>query len=133
MERVRPGVLLVRASFLSTSVLMTDDLPTLERPRKAISGRPGAGKCATSLADNMYRARIRMKTVSCVWVAHGKRCEKINSYSSRGRLGLQYVFLFDGTEPVPEREASGDDQADEDADQEEQVQRTSSFQWTTNS
>jgi hypothetical protein len=52
MLRVRPGVELVRASFVPTRELMTLDLPTLERPRKAISGRPGAGKWVTSVADN---------------------------------------------------------------------------------
>src|SRR6202521_1182115 len=71
--RVRPGVLLVRASFAPTSALITLDLPTLERPRKAISGTPGAGKCVKSLADSINRARIRIQTVSSVWVAHGKR------------------------------------------------------------
>src|ERR1700681_461315 len=74
MLRVRPGVLLVRASFAPTSELITLDFPTLERPRKAISGTPGGGKCVKSLADSMKRARIRIQTVSSVWVAHGKRC-----------------------------------------------------------
>src|SRR6266852_1167244 len=74
MLRVRPGVLLVRASFAPTSELITLDLPTLERPRNAISGKLGAGKCVKSLADNINRARTRIQTVSSVWVAHGKRC-----------------------------------------------------------
>src|SRR5258706_14982025 len=73
MLRVRPGVLLVRASFAPTSELMTLDLPTLERPRNAISGTPGAGKWVKSLAESINRARIRIETVSSVWVAHGKR------------------------------------------------------------
>ena len=72
MLRVRPGVLLVRASFAPTSELITLDFPTLERPRKAISGTPGAGKCVKSLADNINRARTRIQTVSSVWVARGK-------------------------------------------------------------
>ena len=42
MLRVRPGVELVRASLVPTRELMTLDLPTLERPRKAISGRIGS-------------------------------------------------------------------------------------------
>src|SRR4030088_1975747 len=57
---VRPGVELVRASFAPTSALITLDLPTLERPRKAISGRLGAGKCDTSVAAARNRARILM-------------------------------------------------------------------------
>jgi hypothetical protein len=37
---------------------MTLDLPTLERPRKAISGNEGGGKCAASVAAVMKRAKI---------------------------------------------------------------------------
>jgi hypothetical protein len=44
MLRVRPGVLLVRATFAATSELMTLDFPTFDRPRNAISGTPGGGK-----------------------------------------------------------------------------------------
>src|SRR5260370_42094590 len=58
--RVRPGVELVRASFAPTSALITLDLPTLERPRKAISGRLGGGKGDTSVAAARNRARIVM-------------------------------------------------------------------------
>src|SRR5271156_25346 len=76
MLRVRPGVLLVRASFAPTSELIRLDLPTFERPRKAISGTLGAGKCVRSLADSMNRARIRIEIVSSVWVASGKRRRK---------------------------------------------------------
>src|ERR1700722_1507111 len=56
MLRVRPGVELVRASLVSTRVLITLDLPTFERPRKATSGRLGAGKWAASVAAAMNRA-----------------------------------------------------------------------------
>src|ERR1700692_3547101 len=73
MLRVRPGVLLVRASFVPTRELITLDFPTFDRPRKAISGTPGAGKCVKSLADSINRARIRIQTVSSVRAAHGKR------------------------------------------------------------
>src|SRR5207253_10709190 len=60
MLRVRPGVELVFATLLPTSELITLDLPTLERPRNAISGRLGAGKCLASLAANMNRVRTRI-------------------------------------------------------------------------
>src|SRR5580698_3184721 len=60
MARVRPGVELVRATLSPTSELMTLDLPTLERPRKAISGREGAGKCAASVAAARNRERTLM-------------------------------------------------------------------------
>ena len=59
IARVRPGVELVRASFVPTSGLITLDLPTFDLPRKAISGRLGAGKCLTSLADNKNLERMR--------------------------------------------------------------------------
>src|SRR3954465_7658188 len=60
MLRVRPGVELVRASLVPTSELITLDLPTLERPRKAISGSVGAGKWETSVAAARNRDRIRI-------------------------------------------------------------------------
>src|SRR5215471_1113276 len=57
MLRVRPGVELVRASFVPTNELMTLDLPTFDRPRKATSGTEGDGKCVTSVAAARNRAR----------------------------------------------------------------------------
>src|SRR5215831_18522112 len=57
MLRVRPGVELVRASLVPTSELITLDLPTFDRPRKAISGTEGTGKCATSVAAARNRER----------------------------------------------------------------------------
>jgi hypothetical protein len=60
MLRVRPGVELVRASLEPTRELMTLDLPTLERPRKAISGKLGTGNCAASVAAAKNRERILM-------------------------------------------------------------------------
>src|SRR5260370_18079362 len=60
MLRVRPGVELVRASFVPTSELITLDFPTFDRPRKAISGNSRAGKCATSVAAARNRVRTLM-------------------------------------------------------------------------
>src|SRR5207302_7923220 len=60
MLRVRPGVELVRASFVPTSELITLDLPTLDRPRNAISGMDGAGNCAASVAAARNRVRTLM-------------------------------------------------------------------------
>jgi hypothetical protein len=57
---VRPGVELVRASLVPTSELITLDLPTLDRPRKAISGIDGAGKWETSVAAARNRDRTLM-------------------------------------------------------------------------
>src|ERR1700691_3414237 len=85
MLRVRPGVLLVRASFAPTSELITLDFPTFDRPRKAISGTPGAGKCVKSLAESINRAKIRMPSVSSVWAGHGKRPrKKVCSHANGG-------------------------------------------------
>src|SRR5512146_3340 len=63
MPRVRPGVELVRATLLPSKELMTLDLPTLERPRKAISGGPGTGKWATSVAAATNWAKTFTLTV----------------------------------------------------------------------
>src|ERR1051326_4394805 len=51
MVRVRPGVELTWASFCPRSELIRLDLPTFERPRKANSGGPAAGKCRASAAE----------------------------------------------------------------------------------
>jgi hypothetical protein len=51
IARVRPGVELVFATFDPSKELMTLDLPTFDRPKKAISGNTGAGKWRTSLAE----------------------------------------------------------------------------------
>src|ERR1700730_14734817 len=60
IARVRPGVELVLAILAPSSELMTLDLPTLDRPRKATSGNAGAGKWPASLADIIKRARTRI-------------------------------------------------------------------------
>ena len=52
MARVRPGVDETLAAFSPTSAFSRLDLPTLERPRNAISGRPGAGNCAGAMAES---------------------------------------------------------------------------------
>src|SRR5581483_9397526 len=51
MVWVRPGVELTCAIFCPSSALIKLDLPTFERPRKAISGALGAGKCSGAAAD----------------------------------------------------------------------------------
>src|SRR5580693_765102 len=80
MPRVRPGVELVRAILVPTSEFRRLDLPTLERPRKAISGRSGAGKCDTSVAAARNRDRTRMLQFAMegrIWQAwSGKRREQ---------------------------------------------------------
>ena len=51
MERVRPGVEETCACFDPRSAFNRLDLPTLERPRNAISGTVGAGKCSGAIAE----------------------------------------------------------------------------------
>ena len=77
MLRVRPGVELVRASLVPTNELMTLDLPTLDRPKKAISGRLGTGKWETSVAEAKNRARTLMLKFAMVLadLASVGRCE----------------------------------------------------------
>src|SRR6201986_4196070 len=64
MARVRPGVDETFASFEPRSALISEDLPTLERPRKAISGasdvRAASGKCSGATAErrNFGTSRI---------------------------------------------------------------------------
>src|SRR3954464_5246852 len=54
---VRPGVLLTRASLVPVRELSSEDLPTFDRPRKAISGAVGAGNCAGEAAEVRKRAK----------------------------------------------------------------------------
>jgi len=89
MARVRPGVELVRASFAPTSALITLDLPTFDRPRKAISGSPGEGKCPGSEADNRNCERTR--TLQCEFssrnlqVAEGNQGKSFTTETRRHR------------------------------------------------
>ena len=59
MARVRPGVELVLAILAPRRELITLDLPTFERPRKATSGVAGGGKCSTAVADVMNLDKTR--------------------------------------------------------------------------
>lgn len=52
IARVRPGVDETLAALSPTSAFNKLDLPTLERPRKAISGTVGAGNCAAERAES---------------------------------------------------------------------------------
>src|SRR5208282_4895393 len=108
MLRVRPGVLLVRASFAPTSALITLDFPTFDRPKKAISGTPGKGKCFKSLAGNMNRARIRIQPPvygSRKASAAEKSSQKISSLKAERTFGF-HVLFFDRMQFVPERKPS---------------------------
>ena len=64
MARVRPGVDETLASLEPSRVLMSDDLPTLERPRKATSGaskvRDASGKWSGLMAESRNFGTKRM-------------------------------------------------------------------------
>src|ERR1700741_3867650 len=101
IARVRPGVELVRASLVPTSELITLDLPTFDRPRKAISGRPGEGKWPASVADSRNRERTR--TLQCEVFARnlqaaGKiihhRGKEHSPQRHRGRLPILLTVQF---------------------------------------
>src|SRR5271157_5968183 len=64
MVWVRPGVLLVLAILAPTSELIRLDLPTFDRPRKAISGAPGGGNCFGSTAAVTKRVSTFMQSVT---------------------------------------------------------------------
>ena len=74
---MRPGVFDVRASaFCSTSALISDDLPTLERPAKAISIGPSGGRNFIAGTPRMRstiarkcRRRSRFRLQSRSWQA----------------------------------------------------------------
>src|SRR5712691_13115409 len=92
MLRVRPGVELVRASLVSTSVLITLDLPTFDRPRNATSGRLGAGKWAASVAAAMKRAITLMRSsqfsVLGSWLPCFQCAMREGKLASRGGAGI---------------------------------------------
>src|ERR1700733_4400777 len=97
MLRVRPGVELVLASFAPSSELITLDLPTFDRPRKATSGSTGAGKWPASIADIMNRAKTRMKqcAVSIGKSARGRRISGRDSIPAR--VAVCYGHLLRGS------------------------------------
>src|SRR5690348_18032928 len=84
MLRVRPGVELVRANLVPTKELITLDLPTLERPRNAISGTVGAGKCAASVAA----ARNRDKTLMLKFATTGWKLASIEDNPCPAQSGF---------------------------------------------
>src|SRR6185437_1408648 len=64
MVCVRPGVELTCASFCPSRELIKLDFPTLDRPRKANSGGPSAGKNLGSAADVRNLARMGFMQVT---------------------------------------------------------------------
>ena len=63
-SRVRPGVFEARArSFMPVSALISDDLPTLERPAKAISA-PVDGRQLVELGHAQHESMRAARTAS---------------------------------------------------------------------
>src|SRR5262249_7704961 len=72
--RVRPGVRDVRARpCRPTSVLITDDLPTLERPAKAISGGPSGGPLSGPTARASNSPRLTTTGTRCMVAPMSRR------------------------------------------------------------
>src|SRR6516165_1287893 len=94
MVWVRPGVLLVFAILLPTSELIRLDLPTLERPRKAISGTVGAGNWRGSAAEVMKWVVTFMLSMIVV-VNSGSWIDK-NLFVSEGLMAVCRRCLPDG-------------------------------------
>src|SRR5215472_423089 len=146
MVWVRPGVLLVLAILAPTRALIRLDLPTLERPKKAISGTLGAGNCFRSAALVTNRARTFTDSISRLG---GQKSKKSNDWTrfpfrnsldrkrrvrtlplcakfpkEGGSLQLEWSFVFDvfgtdGAELVPEIQGHDDNNGDADANSEE--------------
>ena len=99
---------LVRATLSPTSELMTLDLPTLERPRKAISGRLGAGNWAASVADAIKRERTLMLKFAT------REGPLASEATQAGVLFPGYGFLACARDPSPRlKNGSGQDDAGE--------------------
>src|SRR5262245_14804519 len=79
-RRVRPGVADVRASpFLPVSELMSDDLPTLERPANATSGSVAGGNPDGDEADVMNVAFLaRRGMTGAQWLIFCQALAKSN-------------------------------------------------------
>ncbi len=101
---VRPGVFDVLAKpFLINSELMSDDLPTFERPRKAISGRLSSTQCRFSKAlftksaeiifIGSFDARRDAGRCSIIRPQHGR----LKFYlAARGQSEIEHlIYIFD--------------------------------------
>src|ERR1700735_4116046 len=81
MLRVRPGVLLVRASFAPTSTLIKLDFPTFDRPRKAISARRGWE--VRQVTSRQHKARQHAHTDSSQCLGWERQAPEKNKFAER--------------------------------------------------
>src|SRR5271169_5350013 len=84
MVWVRPGVLLVFAILSPMSELIRLDFPTLERPRKAISGALGAGNCLGSAAEVTNRVTT---FISSIWRQRRQRARSEDRNAGTRKIG----------------------------------------------
>src|SRR5437660_9684737 len=83
MVCVRPGLELTCASFEPISELSTLDLPTLERPRKAISGATGGGNLPASATEVTNCAWTFMVFLAVNFIASGAKAPWLLRLSHR--------------------------------------------------
>ena len=99
-SRVRPGVLLVRASpCRATMALSAEDLPALERPIKAISGKDGSGSLTTqsaTLKDTPYGFNSRFGD------GKGTNPEELIAAAHAGCFSMATAFQLSGAGHPPE-------------------------------
>src|SRR5215472_11413545 len=85
MLRVRPGEELTCASFCWSRELIRLDLPTLERPRKANSGGPAAGKsCGLVAAIRNLAMGFISKKSTTETRRHGRHGENLAANKCEG-------------------------------------------------
>src|SRR5437762_9625472 len=95
-SRVLPGAPLVRATRWRTSALMRLDLPTLERPTRAISASPSRGRSLALAALRMKRASMFKEIVDCRVLIVDSIADSISNQSSIGNQQSTISLMRDG-------------------------------------
>src|SRR5438046_931235 len=99
-SRVFPGAALVRATRWRTSALMRLDLPTLERPTRAISASPSRGRSLALAALRMKLASMFKEIVDCGVLIVDSIADSISNQSSicnqQSTISLMRDGIVDG-------------------------------------
>src|SRR5689334_21046836 len=107
---------------------MTLDFPTFERPRNAISGNCGTGKCATSLAASMNRVSILI-TKPLTVIERTRKVDSAFVFSKPERpFWRMHVLFLDRPIFMPKIKNTGYGESDQYAHAEEQPIRRQSDQ-----
>ena len=97
IARVRPGVEDTFASRDPSSELISEDFPTFDRPRNAISGAPNVfasvGKCATSVADKRNTGLNRILAVYPLTDRNSQSAILTQTPKSTLFIGLAHQFV----------------------------------------